>query len=254
MTEQGQPAADAGGARRFLTFRVEDRFYALPAEEVSEVIRSPAVARVPQGPKSLLGIANLRGSVLPVASLRGLLGREEAVTGASSRAIVLNGAALVALAVDGVDAVVTIAGDQLESQGAALAAHPGEHLRGVFQNAMHDVVKVLDIRDMLAEAFTQRARPQRAPTSVAVVAKAAETAIQRERLVTFEVGGQEYALALDMVREIIPAPEKLLVAPDGDFLVLGVAAYREGLLPMLSLRGLLGFGGAGEGGGRRKCW
>ena len=244
-------AAD-GDARRFLTFRLEDRLYALPAEEVSEVIRSPAVARVPQGPKSLLGIANLRGSVLPVASLRGLLGRDEADAGSTSRAIVLDGAAPVALAVDAVDALVTIAGDQLESQGAALAAHPGERLRGVFQNAGHDVVKVLDIRDLLAEAFTQRARPQRAPAGAAALAKTLEAAIERERLVTFEVGGQEYALALDVVREIIPAPEKLEVSPDGDCLVLGVVAYREGLLPILSLRGLLGFGGAAEASGREK--
>ena len=44
--------------------------YALPAEEVAEIIRMPAVARVPQAPKGLLGLANLRGAVLPVASLQ----------------------------------------------------------------------------------------------------------------------------------------------------------------------------------------
>ena len=59
---------------RFLTFRIDGQLYALPAEQVAEVIRLPAVARVPQAPKGLLGLANLRGTVLPVASLRGLLG------------------------------------------------------------------------------------------------------------------------------------------------------------------------------------
>ena len=42
------------------------------------MIRLPPVARVPQAPKGLLGLANLRGTVLPVASLRGLLGLSEA--------------------------------------------------------------------------------------------------------------------------------------------------------------------------------
>ena len=84
----------------FLTLRAGGQLYALPAEEVAEVIRLPAVARVPQAPKGLLGLANLRGAVLPVASLQGLLGGE-ATTDAATRAIVLDGAAPVALAVDG---------------------------------------------------------------------------------------------------------------------------------------------------------
>ena len=46
---------------------------------VAEVIRVPAVARIPQGPPALLGLANLRGSVLPVAGLRELLGRKPAL-------------------------------------------------------------------------------------------------------------------------------------------------------------------------------
>jgi chemotaxis signal transduction protein len=57
----------AAGKRRFLTFHVERRLYALPAEWVVEVIRIPLVARVPQTPKALLGVANLRGAVLPLA-------------------------------------------------------------------------------------------------------------------------------------------------------------------------------------------
>jgi len=252
MAEPSLQAADGAALRRFLTFRMEERFYALPAEEVSEVIRPPIVARVPQGPRSLLGIANLRGNVLPVASLRGLLGREEAGLGASSRAIVLDGAAPVALAVDGVDALITISGDLVESERAALAAHPGERLRGVFQSAGRDVVKVLDINALLAEAFTQRARPKRAPAAVTSTAKSMESTVDRERLVSFEVAGQEYALALDVVSEIIPRPDQLLAAPHGESLVLGVAAYREGLLPILSLRGLLGFGAATESDGREK--
>src|SRR6476661_4256821 len=105
--------ADAAGpstgddARRFLTFRIAEQLYALPAAEVVEVIRMPAVARVPQGPKSLLGLGNLRGEVLPVASGPGLLGRDTALA-ADARAIVLSGPAPVALAVDAVSALVTV--------------------------------------------------------------------------------------------------------------------------------------------------
>src|SRR5580700_5796974 len=103
--------ADRGQSddRRYLTFRSEKRRYALPATQVSEVIRVTALARVPQAPKSLLGLANLRGAVMPVASIRGLLGLAEAATTPTSRLIVLDSATPVALEVDAVAALVTVA-------------------------------------------------------------------------------------------------------------------------------------------------
>ena len=65
---------------------------------------------------------------------------------------------------------------------------------------------------------------------------------------SFLVAGQEYALGIDAVQEIIPAPSQLTVAPRSEALVLGVTAFRDTLLPLLSLRGLLGFAeGAGDG-------
>src|SRR5918998_4788410 len=98
-----QPATVEGSARRFLTFWVDERRYAIPADQVSEVVRVPPVARVPLAPASLLGLANLRGSVLPVVSLRRLLGRGEREDGAAVRAIVLDSGSSVALVVDQVD-------------------------------------------------------------------------------------------------------------------------------------------------------
>lgn len=97
MADPAFKAMDAANERRFLTFRVDQCLYALPAEEVSEVIRLPPVAKVPQSPRSLLGLANLRGAVVPLASLKALLGREEGVASADARAIVLEGAAPIAL-------------------------------------------------------------------------------------------------------------------------------------------------------------
>ena len=58
---------------------------------------------------------------------------------------------------------------------------------------------------------------------------------------SFDVAGQEYALSLDQVQEILPAPTSLAVMPRAEALVLGVTAFRDTLLPLLSLRGLLGF-------------
>jgi purine-binding chemotaxis protein CheW len=235
--------ADGAGEQRYLTFRVDQRLYALPADEISEVIRLPAVARVPQSPKSLLGVANLRGSVLPLASLRALLGRGEAATSPNARAIVLDGPAPVALAVDAVDALVTLDTDRVETRQAQLSADDGELLRGAFKTgAGQDVAKILDVKSLLEADFVPRARaPRAAPVSLGPSQQAAEDSAPEQMLVTFEVADQEYALSLDHVQEILPAPANLAVVPRAEALVLGVAAFRNTLLPLLSLRGLLGF-------------
>src|SRR5580658_3055857 len=257
MAEGAQSAPrGAGTTRRFLVFRVDQQSYALPADEVSEVIRVPPVARVPQSPKGLLGMGNLRGSILPVASVRALLGRAETGASQSARAIVLHGAAPVALAVDAVDALVSLDAAEVETRQVEAAAAPGELLRGAFRaRADQDVTKVLDIQGLLAAAFVQRARPKRA-TSLAngrgQLPGPEKDGVVARRLVTFEVARQEYALDLDVVQEIIAAPSATALVPRAETLVLGVAAFRETLLPLLSLRGLLGFAAAEGASGREK--
>jgi purine-binding chemotaxis protein CheW len=255
MADPASRPTDDAGARRFLTFRVDRRLYALPADEVSEVIRLPQVARVPQSPKSLLGVANLRGSVLPLASLKALLGRQEGAISADARAIVLDGAAPIALAVDTVEALVTLDADRIETRQASLAADPGERLRGAFQaRAGQDVARILDVRSLLDADFTQRPKPQRtasrATGGAASLEREGAAAADEVMLVTFQVAGQEYALGTEVVQEIIPAPANLAVAPRSEALVLGVAAFRDTLLPLLSLRGLLGF--PEDGGGEQQ--
>jgi purine-binding chemotaxis protein CheW len=248
-------------AERFLTLRVDDRLYALATDQVSEVIRLPAVARVPQAPKGLLGLANLRGTVLPVASLRGLLDLPEASGSAKAtgaRAIVLDGAAPAALAVDSVEAMVTVEPDQIETRQAELATRPGERLKGAFATASSDgshgaVARILDITGLIGAAFVQRAeaRPRQALAKAARRETTAEGVDTRQRLVSFDIAGQEYAFPLEVVQEVLDAPEMLATLPSSEQLVLGVTPFRDTLLPLLSLRGLLGFP-TGERNGREK--
>ncbi|MGO4513428.1 chemotaxis protein CheW [Bradyrhizobium sp. 2TAF36] len=225
--------------QRYLTFRSEERLYALPAGQVAEVIRITPLARVPQAPKSLLGLANLRGVVMPVASVRALLGRDETASTSTSRLIVLDGAAPVAVAVDEVTALVTVAESEIRREDADLATLAGEELRGVFQSS-GKIAKILDIHALLTRSFPQTEAKR---TTVAVAAKIDGTRADidgRRRLLTLDVADQEYGLDLQAVQEIVPVPDHLTHLPGSDDVVLGVIPYRDTLLPLLSLRVLLG--------------
>jgi purine-binding chemotaxis protein CheW len=217
---------------RFLTFRIEEQLYALRSADVSEVIRVPDMARIPQGPAALLGIANLRGSVLPVAGLRELLGRKPAPEMPSARAIVLDIGAPVAL---------------VETRQKELSAEGAEKLLGAFAfGPSRQVAKILDIKTLLESAFANLSRGKRVERKMGTAmrlahAGASEAPQDSQILVTFEVAGQEFALPLDVVQEIIPSPAAITAVARSDDVVLGITSVRDTLLPLLSLRGLLGF-------------
>ena len=239
--------------RRYLTFRSGAQSYALPAEEVAEIILLPPLARLPQCPAALLGMANLRGSVIPVASLRALLGQ---VAGpVSARAILLGGAAPVAISVDQVDTLVSLDATRVKISQTELGAQSGEFLRGAFQSQTGgNFTKILDLQPLLAAAFTQTAKTARAGATRAVRGQAKETGVQTacQLLVSFQVAGQDYALPLDEVQEIIPLPAAIAKPQRGDATLLGIVDWRGNMLPLLSLRGLLGFPLCEAGSGQAK--
>jgi purine-binding chemotaxis protein CheW len=250
-----QPSTNTA-SDRFLTFRVDAQLYALRAEDVSEVMLLPALAHIPQAPPALLGVANLRGSILPVASLRELLGKPLDADMPGARAIVLDIGAPVAVVVDSVETLETATPEQIEAQRNELNAAGAEKLAGAF-NVGQDktVAKILDIKVMLESAFANRARPQHHAAKGGAAGKdRGELADARntETLVTFEVAGQEFGLTLGAVQEIIQLPPTVTTVAHAGSAVLGVIANRDSLLPLLSLRALLGLAAATATDGREK--
>jgi purine-binding chemotaxis protein CheW len=57
-----------------VSFQVDGRSYALPLEQVVEVLRMVAVTPVPDAPPWIAGVVNLRGKLLPMIDLRPRLG------------------------------------------------------------------------------------------------------------------------------------------------------------------------------------
>lgn len=241
---------------RFLTFRVDSQLYGLRSDEVTEVIRVPSVAKVPQSPVSLLGLGNLRGRVLPIVGLREMLGKPSTTLSLSARAIILDGDAPVALVVDSVAAIETVDSLQVEVNQKELGAAGAEKLLGAFPSGPNkEVAKILDIKSLLHAAFSNRTHSKSSAGRGGAEAqpKSANVAQKKmEMLVTFEVAGQEFALPLESVQEILPLPASLTSVSRAEEVVLGITSVRNALMPLLSLRGLLGFGATAAADGREK--
>jgi twitching motility protein PilI len=80
---------DAAGLWRGVGYRVGGRFLASMFGEVVEIITLPAITSVPGGQPWLLGVSNVRGTLLPVVDLKQYLGGERTVLHESQRALVL---------------------------------------------------------------------------------------------------------------------------------------------------------------------
>jgi purine-binding chemotaxis protein CheW len=55
---------------QYLTFKLEDEVFALEIAKVREVLDFTLIAKVPQTPEFMLGVINLRGTVVPVVDMR----------------------------------------------------------------------------------------------------------------------------------------------------------------------------------------
>ena len=225
-----------------LIFRLAGELCALRLATVAEIIRLPDLAYMPLVPPSLLGLANLRGIVLPVVSLRALLHFSDIGANEQTRVIVMRGDAPVGFVVDRVDRLLTLATDQLEQDGAGTI--DPTLLDGAIKGAEgQSTIKLLNPSRLLSGQFVQlgvSATRAVSRTSVAMSTSAAAPAQAQASLLSFCLGQQEYALPLDRVREIIPLPDHISELPRPETAVLGVITLRDRLLPLVSLRALLG--------------
>lgn len=62
-------------------FKLNDKEYTIPILKVREIIKSPALTRLPLVPDYLEGVTNLKGRVLAVVNLKKLVGLAGGITG-----------------------------------------------------------------------------------------------------------------------------------------------------------------------------
>jgi purine-binding chemotaxis protein CheW len=231
------------GTQQFVTFMAGDEVFAADMVPVKEIIRVPDVVRVPLAPAALEGLANLRGKVLPIISLRRLFGFPELAHDDSTRALVVDVGQPLGFVVDRVSSVVGVDASHLEDVGSIRTTVNTEMLSSLIKDVGgHAMIMVLDFAKVIEREFSHIA----AISKNTAVAGAAQATVQSEeedsndelQLVSFDVDGQEYAIAIEDVQEIVQVPEAVIHVPRSDSHVLGVMTLRSRLLPLVNLRSM----------------
>ncbi|MCG5242350.1 chemotaxis protein CheW [Azospirillum doebereinerae] len=250
----------------FVTVMVGGLGFALPLADVLEVVRPPALVRVPLGPPGLVGLAQWHGTPTPVLDLSRALGRAGG-DGADGRTdgggvaarvvVVRHQGQPVGLLVDGMAGMIRSTADRID----ALTDEEGLEVdSGLLAGVLRDgAVTILDAGALIDRQFGagwRAAAPRAAAleSSGGAASSMAMSAADEAQLVVFEVAGQEFALPVERVREILPKPDSVTRMAKAKAHLLGVMPLRDRLLPLVGLRALFGLGEADEGGadaGRR---
>ncbi|TBO31561.1 chemotaxis protein CheW [Aquabacterium lacunae] len=218
---------------------------------VQEIIRVPDVARLPLAPATLDGLSNLRGRVLPIISLRRMFGCGEQPHDDSTRALVINLGQPLGFVVDRVASVVSVEPSQIESADAIRSVVAGEYLTGVIKQTGADgkpeMLLTLDFEKLVDGQFAgvgagRSGYEGNGGAGDTRMDEPADDARDSEelRLVSFAVAGQEYAIDIAAVQEIVQVPERITAVPNAPYHVLGLISLRDRLLPLVSLRSLFG--------------
>lgn len=239
----GEDVASTSTLRQFVTFVVGTDVFAVALAPVQEIIRVPSIVRVPLAPASLDGLANLRGRVLPIVSLRRMCGLPERAHDDATRALVIDYGQAIGFVVDKVLSVVSVDATQIEDVGSLQAAVNTELLAGIITEAAgHAMIMLLDFERLIAREFTAiRAATSTGTQSVMHDTPVSETSdddgVSDElQLVSFSVAGQEYAIPIEFVQEIVQVPENVVHVPRSESHVLGMITLRQRVLPLVSLR------------------
>jgi len=80
----------AGEVQQYVTFFLRDDEIGIPILQCREIVRAPAITRVPEAPDHVRGVVNLRGRIIPAIDTRKCLGYESAPPTARSRLLVVD--------------------------------------------------------------------------------------------------------------------------------------------------------------------
>ena len=105
---------------KYLTFLIQNKYYAFPIAAVKEIIEVQDITAVPEVPSYCKGIINLRGEIIPVMSMRKKFELPDKENTNATRILILKleGNSKIGILVDEVREVVTLSEDDVEKVAA----------------------------------------------------------------------------------------------------------------------------------------
>lgn len=144
-----RPDAEVQDEVQVVVFEIAGEEYALPVQNVREILTWQPVTPVPRTAAHVLGITNIRGQVTPVVSLRAILDLDEVEPDQRTRIVVVEqGEDVSGLVVDAVKEVLRVSSRHTNQPSDVV--NDAESLRAVIQTGER-LILLLDATAILKE-------------------------------------------------------------------------------------------------------
>ncbi len=158
-------AEESMSERQLVIFQLAGERYGVNIQDVREIIRTQAVTKIPSAPDHVLGVIDLRDTVIPVIDLRQRLSLEVRVETDDNRIVVVEAhGQQVGVLVDAVQEVLRIQEDRVQANSAIVTTADSYYIEGVARLdegllILLDIEKALD-RDSEALEEARKTRPE----------------------------------------------------------------------------------------------
>jgi purine-binding chemotaxis protein CheW len=143
----------------YLTFRLDKESFAVSVKKVREVLEFTPITKVPRSPEHMLGVINLRGSVVPVMDLGIKFALCARIVKEDTGIVVMevalgNDMVILGMVVDGVDEVVELTSQEIQPPPPMGSVLQTEFLLGLGQREerflmLLDMDKVFSSTDVI---------------------------------------------------------------------------------------------------------
>lgn len=116
---------------QMVVFRLGSEEFGVDISQVREIIKVPAITRIPNSPSFIEGVINLRGQITTVMDLRKRLGINTSKTNENRIIIVEVGKNTIGMIVDSVTEVLRLLSEDIEDASHLASGVEAEYIRGV---------------------------------------------------------------------------------------------------------------------------
>jgi purine-binding chemotaxis protein CheW len=154
MTKKDSTAIAASDELQLVSFNIGTEEFGVDILKVQEINRMVEITKVPQAPRYVEGVINLRGKVIPIVDLRKRFNLELKEHDKNTRIVVVDiGGNIMGMIVDSVSEVLRLPANTIEPPPEIVTGVNSEYIKGVAKLddrllIFLDLSKVIDVNEM----------------------------------------------------------------------------------------------------------
>jgi purine-binding chemotaxis protein CheW len=225
------------GEIKFISFKLVGEEFGIETDQVKEILNLSEITPVPKSPDYLLGMMNLRGTIIPILDLRLRLRQEKGQSTSKTRILVINVANdLSGIVVDEVLEVQRLDKNVIEEPPNVTRGIDKFFLQGVAKlPGTQRLIMMLNLEEVLNIEIEKGSK---VPVEKEIQTRE-KGIVEEELLAIFSLGSEEFGIPVDAVKEILRVSEITAVPNVPDY-VKGIQNLRDTVLPIIDLRILMG--------------